>query len=604
MQYIDERFKEAKPEDTVKRIQDILNNLGIEVIENWTDSGLENCYSLSLSAKGGIPSSNGKGVTKEFARASAYGEFIERLQGGLHFYKFQSINRVDEMNLQAYAPDAKYMTVDELIENGEWMDYIIDEYKYPNVSRKSIAQLCKAYAGGDNGEILTIPFYSLFEKKYVYIPSDFVDHMYATTGCCVGNTRDEAWVHALSEIMERNCTLKVFTSGIAVPKFSAEVIEKFPVVSSILSQVRQKGNFDIDIFDYSMGCGFPVVSTRIINKTTHNYRVNVAADPVFEIALQRTLTELFQGKSVKNFSASHDGRVLNKFSDFPQLSNVINQLETGNGLYAADFFANEITCDREATDFIDNSDKNNHELLVYILELFKKQNKQVYVRNFSYLGFPCYRFIVPGFSETRVLRLKEVIPDSVIAAKSAEVLKNPTEAQLEDLQIMLAHTGMIKTVYSRYSNFGRVSGVPLTARWNVYLINLSRAYASYRLKRYDDTIGYIKNAIVACSDEEVAEYLTCFNKFIELKKMGVSEEKIKVIIDKFFVKSIADRLYENLGDSKTPLDEFLLKCDYQNCENCRYREDCCYANIKQINMTVGSVYKNFVNGQDESEFVI
>lgn len=604
MQYIDERFKEAKPEDTVKRIQGILNDLGIEVIESWTDSGLENCYSLSLSAKGGIPSSNGKGVTKEFARASAYGEFIERLQGGLHFYKFQSINRVNEMNLQAYAPDAKYMTVDELVENGEWMDYIINEYKLPNVTRRTIAQHCKAYACSDDGKILTIPFYSLFEKKYVYIPSDFVDHMYATTGCCVGNTRDEAWVHALSEIMERNCTLKVFTSGMAVPKFSTEVIEKFPVVSSILSQVRQKGEFDIDVFDYSLGSGFPVVSTRIINKKEHSYKVNVAADPVFEIALQRTLTELFQGKSVENFSARHDGRVLNKFSDFPQLSNVINQLETGNGLYSADFFANEITCDRKATDFIDNSNKNNHELLVYILGLFKKQNKQVYVRNFSYLGFPCYRFIVPGFSETRVLRLKEAIPDSVIAAKSAEVLKNPTAAKLEDLQIMLAHTGMIKTVYSRYSNFGRVSGVPLAAGLNVYLINLSRAYASYRLKMYDNAINYLKAAVNTCKGTETAEYLTCFAKYIEFKKSGIADEKSKLIIGKFFKQKVADKLFENLTTEITPLDEFLLKCDYQNCENCRYREDCCYENIKRINMTVGSVYKNFVNGQDESEFII
>ena len=184
MQYIDERFKDAKPEDTVKKIKGILDGLGIEVFENWTDSGLENCYSLSLSAKGGIPAANGKGVTREFARASAYGEFIERLQGGLHFYKFQSIGRIPEMNLQSFAPDAKYMTVDELIENGEWMDHIINEYKFPNVSRKSIAQLCKAYAGAEDGKILTIPFYSLFEKKQVYIPSDFVDHMYATTGCC------------------------------------------------------------------------------------------------------------------------------------------------------------------------------------------------------------------------------------------------------------------------------------------------------------------------------------------------------------------------------------------------------------------------------------
>ncbi|MBQ3547402.1 MAG: YcaO-like family protein [Clostridia bacterium] len=604
MQYIDERFKEAKPEDTVKRIQGILNDLGIEVIESWTDSGLENCYSLSLSAKGGIPSSNGKGVTKEFARASAYGEFIERLQGGLHFYKFQSINRVNEMNLQAYAPDAKYMTVDELVENGEWMDYIINEYKLPNVTRRTIAQHCKAYACSDDGKILTIPFYSLFEKKYVYLPIDFVDQVYATNGCCVGNTRDEAWVHALSEILERHANLKIFTSGSSAPKFSEEVIEKYPIVSHILKQVRAKGEFDIDVFDYSLGSGFPVVSTRIINKKEHSYKVNVAADPVFEIALQRTLTELFQGKNIDTFTSKHDGTILNKFSDFPPVSNVVNQLETGNGLYTADFFANEITCNEVADNFADNSNKSNHQLLEFILEIYKKENRQVYVRNFSYLGFPCYRFVVPGFSEALALRLKEIVPECLFADTAARVLKNPIATQNEDLQLMLAHTNMIKTIHGRYNRFNRISGVPLSVKHNVFLSSLTRAYASYRLKRYDDTIDYVKNAIMACRDVEVSEYLTCFNRYIELKKMGVSEDKIKVIIDKFFVKRIADKLYENLCDSKTPLDEFLLKCDYQNCENCKYREDCCYENIKRINMTVGSVYKNFVNGQDESEFTI
>ena len=478
MQYIDERFKEAKPEDTVKRIQGILNDLGIEVIESWTDSGLENCYSLSLSAKGGIPSSNGKGVTKEFARASAYGEFIERLQGGLHFYKFQSINRVNEMNLQAYAPDAKYMTVDELVENGEWMDYIINEYKLPNVTRRTIAQHCKAYACSDDGKILTIPFYSLFEKKYVYLPIDFVDQVYATNGCCVGNTRDEAWVHALSEILERHANLKIFTSGSSAPKFSEEVIEKYPIVSHILKQVRAKGEFDIDVFDYSLGSGFPVVSTRIINKKEHSYKVNVAADPVFEIALQRTLTELFQGKNIDTFTSKHDGTILNKFSDFPPVSNVVNQLETGNGLYTADFFANEITCNEVADNFADNSNKSNHQLLEFILEIYKKENRQVYVRNFSYLGFPCYRFVVPGFSEALALRLKEIVPECLFADTAARVLKNPIATQNEDLQLMLAHTNMIKTIHGRYNRFNRISGVPLSVKHNVFLSSLTRAYAS------------------------------------------------------------------------------------------------------------------------------
>ncbi len=604
VQYIDERFKEARPEDTVARIKAILDDLGIEVYERWNDSGLDNCFSLSLAAKGGIPSSNGKGVTKEFARASAYGEFIERLQGGLHFYKYQSIHRDPQMHLHAYAPDAKYMTLEELEQDGQWMDYIIEEYKNPNITRKSIVKYCQIYACADDGKILTLPFYSLFEKKYVYLPIDFVDQIYATNGCCVGNTRDEAWVHALSEIMERHANLKIFSSGAAAPKFSSDVIERYPIVSKILKQIRESGEFDIDIFDYSMGSGFPVVSTRIINKKTHSYKVNAAADPVFEIALQRTLTELFQGKNIHNFTSNHNGAILNQFTDFPPTKNIVNQLETGSGIYTVDFFANEITCDRSAEDYADNSNKNNGQLLEYILGIFKKENKQVYVRNFSYLGFPCYRFVVPGYSEAYALKLGEPVLESAMADLVAKTFRDPLKANGGDLQLMLTYSNMIKPLYGRYNLFNRLSGVPISGEINAFLAFITRSYASYKLRSYDNAIGFLKGAIKTCMDPETAEYLVCINKYLELKKIGADEDKIKAIIYKFFMKADADRLYHCLDNDSTPYGELLLSCDFKKCEECKHSIYCNYENSKTMMKKVGSIYRNFINGQDADEFTI
>lgn len=604
VQYIDERFKEARPEDTVAKIKAILEGLGIEVDERWNDSGLDNCFSLSLVAKGGIPSSNGKGVTKEFARASAYGEFIERLQGGMHFYKYQSIHRDPDMHLHAYAPDAKYMTLEELEQDGQWMDDIIEAYNNPNINRNSIVKYCQIFACADDGKILTLPFYSLFEKKYVYLPIDFVDQIYATNGCCVGNTRDEAWVHALSEIMERHANLKIFSSGAAAPKFPSEVIDRYPVVSKILKQIRESGEFDIDIFDYSMGSGFPVVSTRIINKKTHSYKVNAAADPVFEIALQRTLTELFQGKNVHNFTSSHDGTVLKSFHDFPPVKNIVNQLETGSGIYTADFFADEITCDRRAEDFADNSGKNNRQLLEYILEIFKKEKKQIYVRNFSYLGFPCYRFVIPGYSEALALKLAEPVLESAMADIVAPVFKNPLAANPQDLHLLLTYSNMIKPLSGRYCFFNRLSGVPISGDINVFLAQITRSYAAYKLKSYDNAMGYMKRAINACRDEETREYLACVNKYLELKKLGAEEEKIQAIIYKFFVKTVADKLYHYLRDGKTPYDELLLRCEPESCQNCQYRTHCCHESTKKMIKTVGSIYGDFIQGQAESEFAL
>jgi len=193
MAFIDEKFKDEKPEITVQNIIQKLNSIGITLSEKWNDSKIENCKSLRVSANGLEPGTNGKGVSENFARASAYGEFIERLQSGLFFYKYQSFENDESVFLHSFAPDKKYVTKQELLAEGEWMEPISKRY---GITKEHIADQCQIYACSD--KILCLPFYSLFEDKYVYLPAAFIEHIYGSNGCCVGNTREEAWVHALS----------------------------------------------------------------------------------------------------------------------------------------------------------------------------------------------------------------------------------------------------------------------------------------------------------------------------------------------------------------------------------------------------------------------
>lgn len=602
MQYIDEKFKDNEPKKTVENICNILSSLGISVKEVWHDSGVNNCYSLTVHADSGIPSSNGKGVTKDFARASAYGEFIERLQGGIYYYKYQSLTRNPGIDIQSFAPDAKYVSLDELIQDGEWMDYLIEAYPEYQLSRASIGEMCKAYSLTETDEILTIPFYSLFEKKYVYLPVNFVDHMYSTNGCCAGNTREEAWVHALSEMMERHASIKILLSGKAAPEIPKEVLMQYPTVSKILNQLLESGEYEVNIFDYSIGNGFPVVSTRIISKKDHGYRVNVAADPVFEIAVQRALTELFQGKNLDSVTKSHNGDVLAKVSDIAPVVNVINQLETGNGLYTAEYFANELTCTRDSAVFPDNSNLSNKQLLTYMLGLYKQLNKPLYVRNFSYLGFPSYRFVVPGFSEALAVRFGDLIPEYLIADEVSGTLRNAKNATTDELSWMLNYSNMISGVIGRYNVFSRISGIPLTGG-NSMLCGITRAYAAYRLGMYQQAIGYINGCINALNIED-SEYFKCVNRYLTLKMSGVPDDQIKSILSKFFQCSYVQKLYGNLDSEKTPYDDYLIACDFKNCERCQYQQYCSFQKIKELNAKVGAIYREFVEGQAHSEFTI
>ena len=601
--FIDEKFKDCSPEETVSKIKTILNELDIECCENWNDSGVNSCHSVNLKTTMGVPNTNGKGISKDFARASAYAEFIERLESGLFLSKYRSIIRDPEMDFHAYAPDGKYMTVNELIENGEWMDYIVNSYNDPAITRETIAKNCKAYACADDGKILTVPFYSLFEDKYVCLPIEFVSHMYTANGNCAGNTREEAWVHALSEIMERNASRNMIMSGKSYPVISEEVLNKFPKVREILKELRENGDYDVTVMDCSLGNGFPVIATRIVNKNDQSYLVNVGADPILEIAVQRTFTELFQGRTIKKLRSGHKCKILNNVTDFPVICNVLNHTQTSDGLYTADYFTNEITCERTATNFKDMSNKNNKELLTYMLGLYKEMGTPVYVRNFSFLGFHSYKFVVPGFSETRSVCLNEKIPEFALADDASKILKDITKASNAELHFLMIYYDKIKPISLVNNNFCVNVGIPLTSDVNFILSVITRAYAHYRLGNYKKAIGELSLAYNSTTEEN-ANYFRCINMYLQLLDDGVDSEKIKVILYKFFKKEYPDRLYSKLEAGLSPYDDYLLKCDLKSCDSCNYKENCRYDYLKGINAKLGEKYKAFVNGQDPTEFKI
>lgn len=599
------KFKDCDPSVTVDMIRGILNKLGIQVREIWHDSGLDHCWSLSVCANNGVPSTNGKGVTKELARASAYGEFIERLQGGIFLYKYQSINRIPGMNPHAYAPDVKYMTVEELVQNGEWMDYLINTYKNAKLTREVLAEQCRVYACADDGKILTLPFYSLFEDKYVYLPMGFVDQIYATNGFCAGNTREEAWVHALSEILERNSSVKMLINGKAAPRIPDTVLKKFPTVTKILQQIKETDEFNVEVFDYSIGKGIPVVATRIISKKNHSYIMKVAADPILEIAVQRTLTEIFQGKNIRNVTGNHEGKILNEVSDFSITANVVNQLETGSGLYTADFFANELTCDSEPTEFTDHSKKNNKELFCFLINWFRQLGKPVYVRNFSFLGFPSYRFVIPGYSEALFVRLSEIVPEYAIADEESRVMRNLSSATDDELIWLQSYNNIIGGLISRYHQFGRLAGIPLAGSDNRLLACVMRSYTAYRLGQYDQAIHHIIPVIEKEStDCDVREYFFCVNTYLQLKNNKIAEDKIRAILKKFYYQKPVDQLFDQLDQGLTPYDCYLVHCDCISCVNCQYRKSCSLPEIKVMNQRIGEVYSTFTHGQDRKEFML
>ena len=72
--------KDALPSETVKNIRLILKNNGFKVVEKkYSYDGVFFSARVELKSFQGI-GTNGKGITKDAALASAYAELMERLQ--------------------------------------------------------------------------------------------------------------------------------------------------------------------------------------------------------------------------------------------------------------------------------------------------------------------------------------------------------------------------------------------------------------------------------------------------------------------------------------------------------------------------------------------
>ena len=117
------RYKEVTPEETVKKLKNLLNKLGIEVEEKWSNESSVGTYSLRVTVKGTDIGQNGKGMTKEFAMASSYAEFFERFQNGMFRFRMEKPTKQIPFS---NSPDEKHLTVEDAMDgNNSFFEYIL-----------------------------------------------------------------------------------------------------------------------------------------------------------------------------------------------------------------------------------------------------------------------------------------------------------------------------------------------------------------------------------------------------------------------------------------------------------------------------------------------
>ena len=291
--------KDAALEDSISKFQQKLTALGFNIEEASWLNPVPNVWSVHIRDKD-CPQcfSNGKGASKKAALASALGEYFERLSTNYFFADFYLGQEIANGDFVHY-PTEKWFPIedDSLLPQGILDDYLWD-YFDPN-QELTPELLVDLQSGNYDRGIVAMPYVRQSDQQTVYIPQSIIANLYVSNGMSAGNTQNEARVQGLSEVFERYVKNRIIAEAISLPEITKSVMDRYPSIQASIAKLEEEG-FPIYAFDASLGGKYPVICVVLLNPNNGTCFASFGAHPNFQVALERTVTELLQGRSLKD----------------------------------------------------------------------------------------------------------------------------------------------------------------------------------------------------------------------------------------------------------------------------------------------------------------
>lgn len=388
--------KDLPLEQTIANLSGVLAALGMKIeIASWRNI-VPNVWSLNIrDAHSPMCFSNGKGSSKESALASALGEFIERINCN-HFYNDQFWG--DEFANAAFVhyPDERWFKPGrkDALPKGLLDAHCLQIYDADGELRGS--HLYDTNSGNVERGICALPFVRQSDGTVVYFPTNLIDNLFLSNGMSAGNTLAEAQVQCLSEIFERAVKREILEGEIALPDVPPSVLAKFPGVVEGIQALEAQG-FPVLVKDASLGGRFPVMCVTLMNPRTGGVFASFGAHPRFDVALERSLTELLQGRSFEGLNDLPAPTFESAAVTEP--NNFVEHFIDSSGLVSWRFFSAKADHAFVEWDFSNQGKHSNSEEAATLFALLAAMGKEVYQAVYDQLGATACRILVPGYSE-------------------------------------------------------------------------------------------------------------------------------------------------------------------------------------------------------------
>ena len=384
--------KDASLESSIAAMTVKLAALGFHVEERTWLNPVEGIWSVHISERDcPLMFTNGKGATKLASLASALGEFFERLSCNYfwtHYYLGEAIANRDFVHY----PREQWF---QLNDDGTWPDALLTpelHQFYNPEGAVDASALVDLNSGNAERGICALPYIRERDGASVWFPVNLIGNLYVSNGMSAGNMRNEARTQALSEIFERYIKFRIIADGLCLPDVPEEVIARYPRIAAGVSALRAAG-FGILVKDASLGGQYPVMNVTLLNPHDQGCFASFGAHPRFEIALERALTELLQGRALDALEGFPEPGF--DLDEIAHAQNLEIHFVDSSGIISWNFLGDKP--DFEFSDW--NFSTTTDEDYAWSVERIHADKFDIYVADYTHLGVYACRIFVPGMSE-------------------------------------------------------------------------------------------------------------------------------------------------------------------------------------------------------------
>lgn len=577
MEKLRNKYKDAVPFDTIQRIRETLNQLGIEVYEqHWKDVSSA-CFSVRLEVNG-FPcvGSNGKGTTRSFALASAYGELMERIQNKKLFKKTYGLK-----NNQSSFPDEKQDDMKKFSEeHPEIIKNLVHDYKNDQFFELFNLHPKLSYFS---------EYYDAFEDKRQILPSVLVNMACGTNGMCAGNSPYEALCHGICEIMERYVSKQILYHQLTLPDIPIEDI-KDQKIKDIIDLLKNAG-LDVVIKDCTLGGIYPVVGVLLLNKSKTRYQFRLGSESVFSIAVERCLTEIFQCRDIQSLCNSMLMVEYHFDNDEKKIRDNLSKIsKNGTGQFPVSIFYSDRSNYIYKNAFLPELE-NNKQSYEHLLKQLKQNDFKLYIRNLSFLNFPAYKIYIPGMSEVFINDVSK-IEKRIRTNKSANHLLNIQSCNIEELEYLLRE---LESYCSQNTMNFYLENTPFFKSTNLHLkdtnefgkidVRLIVALLGYILNKDKLAANYFTRYMKTLSDNSYANlnYYRCIMAFLQLKANDMDDKEIRIMLAQLFPEKTIMEVFADFKKRSTILFSKMDIPSCPDCKNCNISRSCLRDEWEKIN---------------------